>query len=194
MSLMSRPRRASTSLRQKSRLPQLLSSLALASAVTVAYAKPSHADTIIGVQGNVNSLSEPSRDGTGVGIDVLVGRRLDLTLLTVGTELSLGTHTFAGADDATAYRALVGANLGIGSIIRPSVFGHIGVGHIAVDPDAVPDQTRTSLAGDVGVALDFTLLPLIDIGVQGSYNAISGTSNTDAFRWLQAGVHATLVL
>lgn len=166
---------------------------ALAAAVTFLHTEPAHADTIIGVQGNINSLVEPSRDGTGVGIDVLLGKRLDLTLITIGTELSLGAHSFAGTDDPTAYRAMAGANLGVGSIFRPSVFAHLGVGHITVADDAFPDQTRTGLAGDVGLALDFTLLPLLDIGVQGSYNAISGNSKTDPFRWVQGGVHATLV-
>lgn len=165
----------------------------LVGAVSLLYAEPSKADTLIGVQGNLNTLTQPSRDGTGVGIDFLLGKRLDLTLVTLGTELLLGVHSFAGADEAKAYRALAGANLGVGSILRPSVFAHIGVGHIAVAEDAIPDQSRTALAGDVGVALDFTLLPLLDIGVQGSYNAIRGTSSTDPFHWFQGGVHATLV-
>jgi hypothetical protein len=165
----------------------------LAAAGTLLYAEPSKADTLIGVQGNLNTLTQPSRDGTGVGIDFLLGKRLDLTLVTLGTELLFGVHSFAGADEAKAYRALAGANLGVGSILRPSVFAHIGVGHIAVAEDAFPDQSRTALAGDVGVALDFTLLPVLDIGVQGSYNAIRGTSSTDPFRWFQGGVHATLV-
>jgi hypothetical protein len=166
----------------------------LTAAATLFYSPTSAADTIIGVQGNINTLVEPSREGTGAGIDVLLGKRLDLTLVTFGTELSLGLHSLPGADKATAYRALAGVNLGIGSILRPSIFAHIGVGHIAVADDSIPDQSRTGLAGDAGVALDFTLLPLLDIGVQGSYNAISKTSDTDPFRWLQAGVHATLVL
>lgn len=168
-------------------------SAGLGAVVTLLHTEPAKADTIIGVQGNINSLTQPSRDGAGVGVDVLLGKRLNLALITLGTELSLGAHSFVGADDATAYRALVGANLGVGTILRPSVFAHIGVGHIAVADNAVPDQSRTGLAGDVGLALDFTLLPLLDIGVQGSYNAIRGTSTTDPFRWLQGGVHATLV-
>lgn len=157
------------------------------------YATPSKADTIIGVQGSLNTLTSPSRDGTGAGIDLLLGKRLDLKLLTLGTELSLGMHSLPGGDDATAYRALAGANLGVGAVLRPSIFAHIGVGHIAVADNAIPDQSRTALAGDVGLALDFTLLPLLDIGIQGSYNAIGGTSSTDPFGWIAGGVHATLV-
>lgn len=167
---------------------------AVAGLTTVLYAPPSKAaDTIIGVQGNINTLTQPSNDGTGVGIDFLLGKRLNLTLVSFGAELSFGVHSFAGRDEAKAYRALAGVNLGVGTILRPSVFTHVGVGHLSVQETPLPDQSRTSLAGDVGVALDFTLLPLIDIGIQGSYNGIGGTSSTDPVRWVQGGVHATLV-
>lgn len=167
--------------------------MAAAAVATLLHTEPAKADTIIGVHGNINTLTSPSRDGTGVGLDLLLGKRLNLALITLGTELSLGAHSFVGADEATAYRALAGANVGVGTILRPSIFAHIGVGHVAVADDSIPDQTRTGLAGDVGLALDFTLLPLLDIGVQGSYNAIRGTAKTDPFRWIQGGVHATLV-
>lgn len=161
---------------------------------TVLATCPAKAESFIGVQADVNTLAAPSRSGAGLGADVLLGKRLDLKLLMFSTELSLGMHALPGADDPTAYRAMVGGSVGLGFALRPSLFGHIGVGHIGVAPNSVPDQSRTSLATELGLALDFTLLPLIDLGVQVSHNAIGKTSDTDPFRWWQGGVHATLVL
>ena len=39
-----------------------------------------------------------------------------------------------------------------------------------------------------------TLLPLVDLGVQGSYNFVAGSSASEAFEWTQAGVHITFIL
>jgi hypothetical protein len=39
---------------------------------------------------------------------------------------------------------------------------------------------------DLGAALDFTVLPLVDLGVQLSYNAVAAGSGQPAFEWMQA--------
>jgi hypothetical protein len=115
--------------------------------------------------------------------------------LTLTTELSGGFHDFSGELDPTVYRGLAGGRLGVGVIIRPSVFAHIGVGHLRYDdPFGDGRDGRTNLAGDLGAALDFTILPLVDLGVQASYNTVAGDDDNDAFEWLQAGAHITFVL
>ena len=155
------------------------------------------ADTVVGVDLNFNdAITEDNDDDaeTGAGVDVFFGPRLDLTLLTLTTELSGGFHDLGGDADPTVYRLLAGGRLGLGAIIRPSVFAHLGVGHVRFDNLLGGRDGRTHLAGDVGAALDFTLLPLINLGIQGSYNAVAGNDDEQAIEWLQAGVHVTFVL
>jgi hypothetical protein len=149
----------------------------------------------VGVDVNFNNAIAGDDSDSGAGVDIFFGPRLDLAILTLTTELSGGYHDFGGAFDPTVYRGLVGGRLGLGAIIRPSIFAHLGVGHLRFD-DLIGDgrDGRTNLAGDLGAALDFTLLPLVDLGVQGSYNVVAGDDDNDAFEWLQAGVHVTFVL
>jgi opacity protein-like surface antigen len=169
--------------------------LAAAAATVIAWPQTAAAETVVGVDLNFNDSMVGEDAGSGAGVDVYFGPRLDLAILTLTTELSAGYHDFAGELDPTVYRGLAGGRLGVGVIVRPSVFAHIGVGHLRFD-DPLGDgrDGRTNLAGDLGAALDFTLLPLVDLGVQGSYNVVAGDDDDDAFEWLQAGVHITFVL
>jgi hypothetical protein len=115
--------------------------------------------------------------------------------LTLTTEVSAGFHDFGGDLDPTVYRAMGGGAIGIGAIIRPSVFAHIGVGHLRFDDPFADDRAgRTNITADLGAALDFTILPLVDLGIHGSYNVLAGDDDYDAFEWLQAGAHITFVL
>jgi hypothetical protein len=168
---------------------------AAAAAALIAWPQTAAAETVVGVGLNFNDSLVGDDAGNGAGVDLFFGPRLDLAILTLTTELSAGYHDFAGELDPTVYRAMAGGRLGIGVIIRPSVFAHIGVGHLRFDQFLGDGRDgRTNLAGDVGAALDFTVLPLVDIGIQGSYNTIAGTDDDDAFEWLQAGAHVTFVL
>lgn len=170
-------------------------SLAAVAAALVAWPEPAAAETVVGIDLNFNDSIIGDEATNGAGVDLYFGPRLDLAILTLTTEISGGYHDFAGELDPTVYRALAGGRLGIGVVIRPSVFAHIGVGHLRFD-DRFGDgrDGRTNLAGDLGAALDFTILPLVDLGVQGSYNFMAADDDADAFEWLQAGVHVTFVL
>jgi hypothetical protein len=140
-----------------------------------------------------DGLDEPATDPGG-GVEVYFGPRMDLTLLTLTTELSGGFHDLGGDFNPAIYRLVAGGKLGIGAIIRPSVFAHVGVGHLRYDlPFTGERDGRTNLALDAGVALDLTVIPLIDLGVHASYNILAGDDDNDSFEWLQAGVHATFV-
>ena len=168
---------------------------ATAALTLVAWPETARADTVVGVGLNFNDSMVGDDAGNGAGVDVFFGPRLDLAILTLTTELSGGFHDFSGELDPTVYRGLAGGRLGVGVIIRPSVFAHIGVGHLRYDdPFGDGRDGRTNLAGDLGAALDFTILPLVDLGVQASYNVVAGDDDNDAFEWLQAGAHITFVL
>lgn len=179
-------------------LPRLGACLAATGLVVLALPGTAAADatrTVIGVNLNFNDSIVGEEATNGAGVDLYFGPRLDLAILTLTTEIKAGYHDFGGALDPTVYRGMVGGSLGIGAIIRPSVFAHLGVGHLRFDdPFGLDREGRTHLTTDVGAALDITILPLIDIGVHGSYNVLAGDDDYDSFDWLQAGAHVTFVL
>jgi hypothetical protein len=165
----------------------------VAAGAVVAWPRTAAADTVFGVDLNFNDGISGNDATAGAGVDLYFGPRLDLAILTLTTELSGGFHDFGGELDPAVYRLMAGGRLGIGAIIRPSIFAHLGVGHLRFDePVGDGRDGRTDLAGDLGAALDFTILPLVDLGVQASYNVVTG--GEEPFEWLQAGVHVTFVL
>ena len=175
--------------------PKLCAGAAAATLTALAWPSTAAAETTVGVDLALNDSIAGDDVGSGAGVDIIVGPRLNLAILTLTTELSAGFHDFGGAFDPAVYRGMVGGRLGIGVVIRPSVFAHIGAGHLRYDdPFGDGRDGRTNVATDVGAALDFTVLPLVDLGIQGSYNFIAGTDVYEPFEWLQAGAHVTFVL
>ncbi|HVZ33825.1 MAG TPA: hypothetical protein VG963_15460 [Polyangiaceae bacterium] len=129
---------------------------------------------------------DSAKSGTaqGLGVDVYYGPRLDLTVLTLTTELGVGAHDFSGDFNPTVYRATAGGRLGLGVVLRPSVFVHLGAGNMRYDTLGGRDN-RWGFASDFGAALDFTILPLIDLGVQFSYNNLAASEGQPAFDWVE---------
>lgn len=151
--------------------------------------------TVVGIDLNFNDSVVGDEASNGAGVDVFFGPRLDLAILTLTTELTGGFHDFGGALDPTVYRIMGGGSIGIGAILRPSVFAHIGAGHLRFDdPFGEGREGRTNLTADLGAALDVTILPLVDVGIHGSYNVLAGNDDYEPFEWLQAGAHITFVL
>lgn len=86
---------------------------------------------------------------------------------------------------------LGGARLNLLEVVSPAVFAHAGglVGDIR------------GFVWDAGVGLDFTLIPLLNVGVYGAFYQTRGArfdfgdaswSNRDRYEWLQFGVQAAL--
>jgi hypothetical protein len=94
----------------------------------------------------------------------------------------------SGADRSKLYSGFLGGRLAIGKIIEPSLFGHVGVGRLD-GPDA-----RTAAVLDGGLAIDFTLLPLIDLGLHGAYNVMLPRDDGTSFKFVTLGAQAALVL
>lgn len=160
----------------------------------LSWSEPARAQNTIGVDLSFNNtVEDDSYDGAG--IDVYFGPRLDLDLLALTTELSAGYHNFGSDVDPAVYRGMAGGRLGLFTVIRPSIFAHIGVGHLTWNEDFGSGRdSRTNIATDVGAALDFTVLPLVDLGVQVSYNTIAASDGEPAFDWTQVGAHVIFVL
>ncbi len=149
-------------------------------------ATPAHADVELGADLNL-SVPLQSEDDSGVGVALRLGKRFSIPFVHAALELKGGFDSYGGARDASVYTGLAGARFGIGEIIRPSAYAHVGIGHVDFGPNVLEDDTRA--AADVGLALDLTLLPLLDLGVHGEYGALVGAD----FDWLRFGVHAMLV-
>jgi hypothetical protein len=126
--------------------------------------------------------------GIGGGGALRAGAQLDLVVATLIIEAGGSYHDFGGDDEVSVGRGLVGGEVRIGKILEPGLFAHVGVGHLS------GVGAFTAPAIDVGLALDLTLIPLIDIGAHVAYNALLGNEERDGFSWLTAGLHAALVI
>lgn len=133
-----------------------------------------------------SSVKEPKTDLGGGGA-LRVGRKLDLLLLSLTPELGGAYHAFGGDAGTSVFSGFIGGRLGIGKVVEPSVFAHAGVAHVS----GVVDRTAPQLDG--GVALDLTLLPLINLGVHGSYNVVLPSDDALAVKFFIAGAHAAFV-
>ena len=122
-------------------------------------------------------------DDTGSDFGVWLGKRWELPAVVVGTELAGNFADFPGVN---VYRGLVGAKLGVGVVFRPSVFGHVGLASVAL-----PGPNETRFTYDLGAALDFTLLPLLDLGIDGAY--VNLPDDSGDIDWVRFGAHAALV-
>jgi hypothetical protein len=88
-----------------------------------------------------------------------------------------------------------GLRLGLGGIVQPSVFGHVGVGFLGfnVSPHESDGQLGPEL--DVGLGLDFRLVPGFTLGAQVAYNTVVVPSATIAeadyaAKWFSFGLKA----
>lgn len=125
---------------------------------------------------------------SGGGGALRIGQELDLFLISLTPELGGSYHAFGGDDETRIYKGFLGGRLAIGKIVEPSIFAHAGVARVQ------GFESRTAPTLDGGLALDFTLLPLIDLGVHGAYNVILPRDDGSSLEFVTLGAHAALVL
>jgi len=134
-----------------------------------------------------SALDAPeTREGGGGALRL--GQEFDLILVSLTPEFGGSFHSFGGNDETKIYSGFLGGRFAVGKIIEPSVFGHLGVGHVQ------GLETRTAPVMDAGLALDFTLLPLIDLGVHGGYNVMFPRNDGSALKFFTLGAQAAIVL
>ena len=133
------------------------------------------------------ALDQPGTKSGGGGA-LRIGQELDLFLISLTPEVGGSYHAFGGDDETRTYGGFVGGRLAIGKIIEPSIFAHAGVARVQ------GFESRTAPTLDGGLALDFTLLPLIDLGVHGAYNVIFPREDGSSLEFVTLGAHAALVL
>jgi hypothetical protein len=130
-------------------------------------------------------VSESETDGGGGGA-LRVGEKLDLVLVSLTPEIGGSYHGFGGDRSPQVYRGFIGGRVGIGKVIEPSIFAHVGAGKI----DGAADYVAPTV--DVGAALDLTLLPIVNLGVHASYDTLLAQDDHSAFDWYILGIHAAL--
>jgi hypothetical protein len=139
---------------------------------------------------------------TGGGFGIRIGQQLHLPMLVLNPEIGFAYASFAdrqsdlGYSGPTIYRGIAGVRLGVGELLRFGLLAHVGFGYVSVDVPAklqLNDPSHTAFTYDIGLFLDFTLLPLLDIGVHAAYNRVAGKDDLDALQWMQLGAHAALV-
>jgi hypothetical protein len=151
-------------------------------------AAPAQAKTAIGADLDF-AMPIDSDMKSGAGFAIRVGQQLRAPFVVLTPELVFSDHSFTD-DGPTAYRGLAGLRLGIGELIRPGVYGHLGFGSLSM-PDPFP--SHTAFTYDAGIFLDLTVLPLLDVGVHGAYNRLNAGDGVPTFEWATIGAHAALV-
>jgi hypothetical protein len=133
------------------------------------------------------ALDAPETKAGGGGA-LRLGQEFDLLLISLTPELGGGYHAFGGNDETRLYSGFVGGRLAVGKIIEPSVFAHLGLAHTN------GLENRTAPIMDAGLAIDLTLLPLIDLGFHAGYNAMFPRDDGSALKFVTLGAQAALVL
>jgi hypothetical protein len=133
------------------------------------------------------ALDAPGTKAGGGGA-LRLGQEFDLLLLSLTPEIGGGYHAFGGNDETRLYSGFIGGRLAVGKIIEPSVFAHLGLAKTKGLED------RVAPIMDAGLAIDLTLLPLIDIGFHAGYNAMFPRDDGSALKFVTLGAQAALVL
>jgi hypothetical protein len=125
---------------------------------------------------------------SGGGFGARLGYQVHVPLVVVTPELAFTYASFSGFGDARVYRGLAGVRIGIFEVVRPGVYFHLGVGHLNTD---LAGLSHTDLSYDIGAFLDFTLLPLLNVGAHAAYNRMTG--DPLSLEWATVGGHVALV-
>ncbi|WP_373047836.1 hypothetical protein [Vulgatibacter sp.] len=149
---------------------------------------------------------EPLDEETGYGFAGRVGLVVPGTpVLDLVPEIQVGYLDFGtpGIDgssfDLTMVRATAGLRAGIGTVLRPTAFGHVGWGQTSLsangdDIDFFEDRSgigeESGFTWDLGLALDLAILPLVTVGVHGAYNGLD--LDEESLNWWTAGAHAAV--
>jgi len=128
----------------------------------------------------------------GGGFGLRVGYHAHIPFLIVTPELGFSYYGFGGDYPASVYRGTAGVRLAVGEIVRPGIFAHVGMGRLQAD-GPTPDPSHSALTYDAGAFLDFTLLPLINIGAHVAYHRLNAKDGVGAVDWLALGAHAEVV-
>jgi outer membrane protein with beta-barrel domain len=170
-------------------LPRLFAA-AVVGLCGIAMAPPAQASLGLGVELGptfvVGDARNPDND-KGFGFALRLGYKLPLPILKITPEAKLAYDRIPiQTINGSMYRAMIGGKVGLDALlISPNAFLHVGYGHISGD-----ELSKSGTAWDVGVGLDFTLLPVIDLGVFAAYNRV--TSDGSNLNWITVGAQGVI--
>jgi hypothetical protein len=130
-------------------------------------------------------LEEPDVGG-GYGGALRFGYKLDLGICSITPEVGALYYSFGGVSERNMYGGIAGGRVGFLKVLEPSIFAHVGY----VNLESYGKGQGNTLV-DVGLALDLTILPLLDIGVHAAYSAVT-VKDANVFDWGRIGAHGTL--
>jgi hypothetical protein len=172
----------------------LASATVSALAMLVSWSVPARAtDTIVAADLALATPVNSQHVNAGWGFDGRLGRRLNGEVLKLTGELVGGYYAFGGDLSPSVYRGMAGARLALGEVLTPLVFVHAGVARATFASPPGQDLDRTVFTYDAGAGLDFTLLPLINLGAYAAYNHVASKGTADSLQWVSVGVNAELV-
>jgi hypothetical protein len=127
----------------------------------------------------------------GGGGALRIGLQRTVSMVTFVPELMVDYHVMDAitAHNAKVTTVKVGGRVRFLTGIEPGLFAHFGGGHIGGNRAF----HNTDSAYDFGLSLDFTMLPLIDLGVHAAWNRILG-GHDGGISFGTMGVHVSLVL
>ena len=158
---------------------------AAAIVVTLLVAPPSRAENKLSLDAGAAFPAGAGNDD-GFGLGLRYGHEWDLAVISLVPEMGLGYHAFGGSNDADVFTVFGGGRVAIGFILEPSVYAHAGVGHVASDFDKF-----TSLAYEVGAAIDLTAIPMVAFGPHLTLAGVAGNESRKPFSWMEIGGHIT---
>jgi hypothetical protein len=139
-------------------------------------------------------LSGNSLSG-GSGIKVRLGEQFRMPFLRFTPEIGYGfMHLFASDDTGAAYawdthRVFAGARLGLGEIVVPTVYAHVGYGWRETGDPTIGEASGVTF--DAGLALDIHIIPHLGFGAHAEYVTINSMPYTP--QWIGLGLHADLL-
>jgi len=174
---------------QPRRIAPALAALACAAAGLFA-SQTAHADIgSIGIAADVEADIPVDSDlDTATGFAGRLGYRLHLPLFILTPEV--GVHYASFDSNPSMLRGIAGARIGFGEIFRFGAYAHVGYGSLSFDAGG---DDLTGVTFDAGGFFDFTLLPMLNVGVHAGYGHLD-VEDADALKWIPVGVHLELVL
>jgi len=134
--------------------------------------------------------------GGGTGFKARIGEELHVPLVRFTPEAGYGyTRFFATSTGGTTYdwdahRIIGGVRVGLGEIIVPSIYGHVGYGWRQTGDPSVVNAGGVTFDG--GLALDLHILPIVAFGAHAEYTYVDARPYVP--QWLAFGLQVSLTL
>lgn len=161
----------------------------------LSFSEPARADSGLtlaaegGPQIMLNDVNRHDFPRWGFAAAGRAGYTFDLPFLDITPEAKLGIQA---PGDTRSFSGMGGVRLNVGALVSPAIFAHVG--GIVGDIDG--------FVWDAGVGLDFTMIPVVDLGIFVAYTQVGdahfsghrASYESGTWHWLQFGAQVALHL